>query len=96
MGQTEAVYSEGIFTLSTNVARQCAKLKVPRLVEISSGQMYSSDKVSTLYEGSDADVDGAKWRRKIRKYDAIFSNNVTQTYELIFFRFKFEKGMLRF
>ncbi|CAB3226993.1 unnamed protein product [Arctia plantaginis] len=44
VGQTEAVYSEGIFTLSANVAKQCAKLKVPRLVEISSGQMYSSDK----------------------------------------------------
>ncbi|KAH9628103.1 hypothetical protein HF086_018319 [Spodoptera exigua] len=44
VGQTEAVYSEGIYTLSLNVARQCAKLKVDRLVEISSGQMHSSDK----------------------------------------------------
>lgn len=44
VGQTEAVYSEGIYTLSVNVARQCAKLKVDRLVEISSGQMHSSDK----------------------------------------------------
>ncbi|VVD01471.1 unnamed protein product [Leptidea sinapis] len=44
VGQTEAVYSEGIFTLSVNVAKECAKLKVDRLVEISSGQMYSSDK----------------------------------------------------
>ncbi|XP_075975862.1 uncharacterized protein LOC142976411 [Anticarsia gemmatalis] len=44
VGQTEAVYSEGIYTLSANVAKQCAKLKVPRLVEISCGQMYSSDK----------------------------------------------------
>ncbi|XP_068622866.1 uncharacterized protein [Battus philenor] len=44
VGQTEAVYSEGIFTLSCNVARQCAKMKVGRLVEISSGHMYSSDK----------------------------------------------------
>ncbi|CAG4933552.1 unnamed protein product [Parnassius apollo] len=44
VGQTEAVYSEGIFTLSCNVAQQCAKMKVGRLVEISSGQMYSSDK----------------------------------------------------
>ncbi|XP_026727157.1 uncharacterized protein LOC113493393 [Trichoplusia ni] len=44
VGQTEAVYSEGIYTLSTNVAKQCAKLEVPRLVEISSGQMYSTDK----------------------------------------------------
>ncbi|CAF4817320.1 unnamed protein product [Pieris macdunnoughi] len=42
--KTEAVYSEGIFTLSVNVAKQCAKVKVKRLIEISSGQMYSSDK----------------------------------------------------
>ena len=47
VGQTEAVYSEGLLTLSTNVAKQCAKLKVDRLVEISSGQMHSSDKVGT-------------------------------------------------
>ncbi|CAH2040155.1 unnamed protein product, partial [Iphiclides podalirius] len=44
VGQTEAVYSEGIFTLSCNVARQCAKMKVGRYVEISSGHMHSSDK----------------------------------------------------
>ncbi|XP_045449245.1 uncharacterized protein LOC123657776 [Melitaea cinxia] len=44
VGQMEAVYTEGIYTLSMNVAKQCASLKVPRLVEISSGHMYSSDK----------------------------------------------------
>ncbi|XP_023940966.1 uncharacterized protein LOC112047903 [Bicyclus anynana] len=42
-GQTEAVYAEGIVTLSVNVARQCCKLGA-RLVEISSGHMHSSDK----------------------------------------------------
>ncbi|XP_049870551.1 uncharacterized protein LOC126369981 [Pectinophora gossypiella] len=42
-GQTEAVYAEGIVTLSANVARQCAKMTA-RLVEISSGHMYSTDK----------------------------------------------------
>ncbi|CAG9787453.1 unnamed protein product [Diatraea saccharalis] len=44
VGQTEAVYAEGIVTLSTNVAKRCAAIKVPHLVEISSGHMYSSDK----------------------------------------------------
>ncbi|XP_026330165.1 uncharacterized protein LOC113237749 [Hyposmocoma kahamanoa] len=44
VGQSEAVYAEGIVTLSSNVAKQCSKLKVTRLVEISSGQMHSSDK----------------------------------------------------
>jgi dTDP-4-dehydrorhamnose reductase len=47
VGQTEAVYEEGIVTLSTNVAKRCAALKA-RLVEISSGHMYSSDKVGRL------------------------------------------------
>ncbi|XP_041968049.1 uncharacterized protein LOC121725250 [Aricia agestis] len=44
VGQMEAVYAEGIVTLSVNVAKHCAKLNVGRLIEISSGQMYSSDK----------------------------------------------------
>ncbi|CAH0399011.1 unnamed protein product [Chilo suppressalis] len=44
VGQTEAVYAEGIVTLSTNVAKRCAALGVKRLVEISSGHMFSSDK----------------------------------------------------
>ncbi|KOB64532.1 UDP-galactose 4-epimerase, partial [Operophtera brumata] len=43
VGQSEAVYAEGILTLSTNVAKQCAQ-QGARLVEISSGQMYSTDK----------------------------------------------------
>lgn len=47
VGQTEAVYAEGIFTLSSNVARQCAALNA-RLVEISSGHMYSCDKVGLV------------------------------------------------
>ncbi|XP_059054616.1 uncharacterized protein LOC131848699 [Achroia grisella] len=44
VGQSEAVYSEGIYTLSCNVAKECAKQKVARLVEISSGFMSSKDK----------------------------------------------------
>ncbi|XP_026759743.2 uncharacterized protein LOC113518914 [Galleria mellonella] len=44
VGQSEAVYSEGIYTLSCNVARECAKQKIARLVEISSGYMSSKDK----------------------------------------------------
>lgn len=45
VGQSEAVYAEGILTLSMNVAKQCAQ-QGARLVELSSGQMYSTDKVS--------------------------------------------------
>ncbi|XP_073952720.1 uncharacterized protein [Choristoneura fumiferana] len=43
IGQTEAVYAEGICTLSSNVAKLCDQQGV-RLVEISSGQMYSTEK----------------------------------------------------
>ncbi|KAI8421231.1 hypothetical protein MSG28_008293 [Choristoneura fumiferana] len=53
IGQTEAVYAEGICTLSSNVAKLCDQQGV-RLVEISSGQMYSTEKTrrrrSTLKE----------------------------------------------
>lgn len=47
VGQSEAVYSEGILTLSANVAQHCTAQNA-RLVEISSGHMYSTDKVSNV------------------------------------------------
>ncbi|KAK9503946.1 hypothetical protein O3M35_010398 [Rhynocoris fuscipes] len=44
-GQTELVYEEGVFKVSTNCAESAARNNVRRYVEISSGQMYSSDKM---------------------------------------------------
>ena len=82
MGQTEAVYAEGIFTLSVNVAKQCAKLKVARLVEISSGQMYNTDKVRfkcCLVFGVEAKR-GAKFRYSTRNASRNRRNAVYLSY----------------
>ncbi|KAK7497804.1 hypothetical protein BaRGS_00010938 [Batillaria attramentaria] len=43
-GQSEPVYHEGIVRLSENCARTAARLKVHMYVELSSGQMVSSEK----------------------------------------------------
>ncbi|XP_049692990.2 uncharacterized protein LOC110371682 [Helicoverpa armigera] len=67
VGQTEAVYSEGLYTLSTNVAKQCAKLKVGRLVEISSGQMHSSDKPQKEECAVEPWTTEAKMKSKVEK-----------------------------
>jgi hypothetical protein len=45
-GQTDPVYKEGILKLSLNCAVEAAKLNVKRFVEVSSGHMCSSNKVS--------------------------------------------------
>lgn len=45
-GQTDPVYREGILKLSLNCAIEAAKLNVKRFVEVSSGHMCSSNKVS--------------------------------------------------
>jgi hypothetical protein len=45
-GQTDPVYREGILKLSLNCAVEAAKLNVKRFVEVSSGHMCSSNKVS--------------------------------------------------
>ncbi|XP_063995453.1 uncharacterized protein YbjS [Diachasmimorpha longicaudata] len=43
-GQTDPVYKEGIYKLSMNCAQQAAKLGVKRYIEISAGNMSSSEK----------------------------------------------------
>ncbi|XP_076629383.1 uncharacterized protein LOC143345809 [Colletes latitarsis] len=43
-GQTDPVYKEGIYKLSINCAQQAAKLQVDRYVEISSGNLNTSEK----------------------------------------------------
>ena len=40
------VYQEGIVKLSLNCAKEAERHKVKFYIEVSSGQMYSSDKVS--------------------------------------------------
>lgn len=45
-GQTDAVYNEGIYKLSVNCASESAASKCKRYVELSSGNMASSDQTS--------------------------------------------------
>lgn len=49
---TDPVYKEGIYKLSLNCAQQAAKIKVTRYVEISSGHVNASEKVSSTYKCS--------------------------------------------
>lgn len=51
-GQTDPVYEEGILKLSLNCAKQAALLNVRRYVELSSGNVFSSDKVPHREDGS--------------------------------------------
>ena len=44
-GQTDPVYKEGIYKVSVNCANAAANHNVRRFIELSSGTMYSSDKV---------------------------------------------------
>ncbi|XP_077862045.1 uncharacterized protein LOC100373896 [Saccoglossus kowalevskii] len=43
-GQSEPVYKDGIVKLSLNCAREAAKRKVKKYLEISTGQVYAADK----------------------------------------------------
>ena len=54
-GQTDPVYREGILKLSLNCATEAAKINVKRFVEISAGNMYSSEKVVTTVSQFDHD-----------------------------------------
>jgi nucleoside-diphosphate-sugar epimerase len=46
-GQTDPVYKEGIYKVSVNCANAAANHNVKRFVEISSGTMFSSEKVKS-------------------------------------------------
>lgn len=43
--QSEAVYEERVYRVAVNCAKESAKRKVSRFVEVSTAQVYSSDKV---------------------------------------------------
>lgn len=44
LGKSDAIYQEGIFTLSMNCIKEATALNVHRYVEFSSGNIYSSEK----------------------------------------------------
>ncbi|KAI4459873.1 bifunctional polymyxin resistance protein arna [Holotrichia oblita] len=68
MGQTDPVYKEGIYKLSLNCAKEAATLRVKHYVELSSGQVASSEKTP---HKEDAPLDPwsfiAKWKVQVEK-----------------------------
>lgn len=67
--QTDPVYKEGVYKLSLNCANQAAISRARRYVEISSGQMYSSEKIPHC-ENDDVEpwTLVSKWKRKVIIY----------------------------
>ena len=49
LGQSEAVYEEGIVRVSLNCAKLAAKIGAARFVELSSGCMASSEQVTSMF-----------------------------------------------
>lgn len=47
-GQTDPIYREGIYKLSMNCAQQAANIGVDRFIEISAGNLNSSEKVQYI------------------------------------------------
>ncbi|KAJ8943667.1 hypothetical protein NQ314_009690 [Rhamnusium bicolor] len=67
-GQTDPVYNEGILKLSLNCAKEASLHNVKHYVELSSGNMYSSDKVPHKEDGPvEPWTFVAKWKRQVEK-----------------------------
>ncbi|CAH1118804.1 unnamed protein product [Phaedon cochleariae] len=67
-GQTDPVYNEGILKLSLNCANEAALQQVKHYVELSSGNMYSSEKLPHKEDGPvDPWTYVAKWKRQVEK-----------------------------
>ncbi|KAJ8965988.1 hypothetical protein NQ317_015352 [Molorchus minor] len=68
LGQTDPVYNEGILKLSLNCAKEATTQNVKHYTELSSGNMYSSDKVAHKEEGPiEPWTFVAKWKRQVEK-----------------------------
>lgn len=67
-GQTDPVYEEGILKLSLNCAREAALHNVKHYIEISSGNMFSSEKVPHSEDGQvEPWTFVAKWKLQVEK-----------------------------
>lgn len=67
LGQTDPVYNEGILKLSLNCAKEAAEQNVKHFIELSSGNMYSSDKVPHKEDGPvEPWTFVAKWKRQVK------------------------------
>lgn len=65
-GQTDPIYNEGILKLSLNCAKTASLQNVKHYVELSSGNMYSSDKTAHKEDGPiEPWTFVAKWKRKV-------------------------------
>lgn len=68
LGQTDPVYQEGILKLSLNCANESAHHNVKHYIELSSGKMYSSDKVPHKEDGPIEPWSYiGKWKRQVEK-----------------------------
>ncbi|XP_018561642.1 dTDP-D-glucose 4,6-dehydratase [Anoplophora glabripennis] len=75
LGQTDPVYNEGILKLSLNCAKEAAQQNVKHFIELSSGNMYSSDKVAHKEDGPvEPWTFVAKWKRQVEKQFAEMSD----------------------
>ncbi|CAG9860171.1 unnamed protein product [Phyllotreta striolata] len=67
-GQTDPVYDEGILKLSLNCAKEASARGVKHYIELSSGNMYSSEKVQHKEDGPiEPWTFVAKWKRQVEK-----------------------------
>ncbi|XP_056641712.1 uncharacterized protein LOC130448374 [Diorhabda sublineata] len=67
-GQTDPVYNEGILKLSLNCAKEAALQKAKHYIELSSGNMYSSEKTVHKEDGPiEPWTFVAKWKRQVEK-----------------------------
>lgn len=68
LGQSDPVYEEGIYKLSLNCAREAVKYNVQRYVELSSGNVNSSDKIAHKEnDKTDPWTFVAKYKLKVEK-----------------------------
>lgn len=67
LGQTDPVYNEGVLKLSLNCAKEAAQQNVKHFIELSSGNMHSSDKVPHKEDGPvEPWTFVAKWKRQVK------------------------------
>lgn len=66
------MYNEGVLKLSVNCAKQAAQQHVKHYVEISSGNMHSSEKVPHKEDGPvEPWTFVSKWKRQVRFIDLV-------------------------
>ncbi|KAL9631058.1 MAG: hypothetical protein Q9204_004413 [Flavoplaca sp. TL-2023a] len=69
--QEDAVYKARSVELSVNLARECARLKTPALVEFSTGQIYKPPNSSTVKSGGCKEDAATKPWTKLAKYKLV-------------------------